>query len=343
MKGFIKACLIAVLIFLIVGILLLVVAAAGGVTRASLRLFSDQGRLGYGPVNIRIGNGISMDFGRDGDDFNYFNAADYQYSEGDTIVYNGNGNAMIVGPVTEISLESGAANYVIEASEDEFVYVDYNPKYCSLEWELGELSIEQIDTDGIGIHLGRNSQEVTIYIPEDSCFRSLSMEVSAGNMEVNTAVGADDIDIEVGAGNIYVNSPMNGKWIEVSVGAGNVDGNEKITASQYMYLEVNAGNLTLNDMECKGIFTAECNLGNLTVTGRVHDKVNASVDMGNLTLDLDGNGQNYTYRVDASLGNLHINDFDYSGINREIYLPGDEDAPTATLECGMGNMEVEIR
>lgn len=340
MKNFIKACLVAVLVFVIAGIVLLVVAAAGGVTRASLRLFSDQGRLSYGPVNIRMGDGFAVNIGNDDD---FFKDADYEYKDGDAEIYSTYGNSQVVAKVEEIYFDAAAADFVIEKSEDEFIYVEYEPENCYISYDEGTLRIERIDTDGFGINLRKKFSSATIYIPEDYYFEKMTIDVAAGNMDINTPLYAKKVNMEVGAGNISINAPVEVGILKMEVGAGNIDGYECITTEQSLELEVNAGNIYIDDMECKGSLYAECNMGNLEAAGSAYGDITAQCDVGNLTMDLIGTGEKYNYRLESSLGEVSVNGFDYAGIDSDVYLEGDPGAPMVKLSCGMGDLELDIR
>lgn len=339
MKGFIKACLVAVLVFVVAGIVLLIVAAAGGVTRASLRLFSDQGRLGYGPVNIRIGNGFSLNFG---DKSDFTNGAEVSTDEDGNIIYK-HGVCQIAGDdVKKLYLDAEAGDFEICPSEDEYFYIDADDDKFAISYTENELSVERIHEDGFGLNWMGDTSAV-IYIPEDYFFEKVTLEVSAGDMQIDTALEAKNISIEIGAGNLSIDSPISADTVKIEVGAGNVDGYDCITTREHLELEVSAGNISLDEMECQGTLYAECSMGNLEAEGKAFGDITAQCDVGNLTLDLEGTGEKYNYKLESSLGEVSINDFDYAGLDTDIYLEGDAGAPMVKLSCGVGDLEVNIR
>ena len=340
MKNFIKACLVAVLVFVVAGIVLLIVAAAGGVTRASLRLFSDQGRLSYGPVNIRMGDGFSVNIGG-----NYIGnngeTSSYTVTEdGDILLYR-HGTYSVTEQVTELDVDVAAGDFVILPSEDAYFHVDCDDK-IRVSYDDGDLKIERVDNDGVDLNF-RKIAKATVYVPAEYRLEKMTIDVAAGNMDINTPLYAKKVNMEVGAGNISINAPVEADVLKMEVGAGNIDGYACITAEQALEMEVNAGDISIEDMECKGSLYAECNMGNLEAEGKVYGDITAQCDVGNLTMNLTGTGEKYNYRLESSLGEVSVNGFDYAGIDSDVYLEGDPEAPMVKLSCGMGDLELDIR
>jgi hypothetical protein len=63
--------------------------------------------------------------------------------------------------------------------------------------------------------------------------------------------------------------------------------------------------------------------------------------MGNITMQLEGEEEDFDYELDCVTGNLRIGDTEYSGLasSREV----DNNAiKKMDLQCAMGNIEVEF-
>ncbi len=321
MKGFVKACLIAVLVFVVVGVVLLVVAVAGGVTRASLRLFSDQGRLSYGPVKIYMGDGFSVDLAGNLGGHNDSNSLDSNMvtEKGSIIVYQG-GVYVVDEPVSSLYVDVDSGDFTVLPSEDEHFYIECNKKEVQVRYEDGRLTING-DGEDHWISVGfRKAATSTIYIPSNVSLDEIAIEVDAGDLTIAGAIQADVVKIEVDAGD--------------------VDGYECITAEKSLEMEVDAGDITIDDMKCKGILSVDCDAGNIEASGKVYGDIIADCDVGKITLDLIGPGIKYHYKIDSGLGNISVNDFEYTGIDQDIYLEGDVNAPKAQLFCDVGSLEV---
>lgn len=336
MKGFIKACLIAVLVFVVAGIVLLVVAAAGGVTRASLRLFSDEGRLGYGPVKIRLDDGFSVNFGED-----EHKIVIYDNADGNGIVYSQGKYEIASQDIKELSVDVEIADFYIEESRDGSFYVQTDSSDVKVKLDGNCLDIEYDADRKFGIDIARNA-EVILFVPAGYQFDTVSLEVGAGFLNICTSLYSRDCDMTVGAGNLLIDRDITADQVKIEVGAGEADGSGCITAKEYMELSVDAGSISLDQIDCLGTLAADCGLGRLAVDGLVAGDVKAEVDVGEMELDLRSDGQKYTYKLDVGVGEIEVDDFSYSGVDNRIILEGDENAPQAELSCGVGHLEISI-
>lgn len=320
MKKFIKACLVAVLVFVIVGIVLLVVAAAGGVTRASLRLFSNQGNLSYGPVRVHVGDGFSVDLAGN---HHKIDTDTHAVNEDGTTVIQKHGTYSLNESVTELYVDVNAGDFTLLQSKDDYFYIETDEDEIQVDYESGRLTVERIDDMELiqfGFH---KTEDVTIYVPAGVTF--------------------DVICIDVGAGDVELDVPLRAKQMELDVDAGNIEASRDVTIENRLEMSVNAGNICIDQLECFGTIEAECDMGNLEIEGYAYNDMDITCNVGNVILDLMGNGQKCTYEIESSVGNVTVNGNEYSGIDNDIILEGDLGAPTVKLSCGVGNIEMDIR
>lgn len=303
MKGFVKACLVAVLVFAVAGVVLLIVAAAGGVTRASLNLLSDQGRLKYGPVRVHLGDGFAITIGEEEQE-------EGQIYEVIEAVY----------PVLELDGKSG--DFRICESHDGMFYVEAEGANVTVKTDDQKLLIQRKDTEGIIIGFV-SEPDVVVYVPAGYQFEQLLLNVEAGSLQIETALTADVVSCYVGAGSL--------------------EGDDLITAKDRMDLSVDAGKLSLDEIVCLGSLSAGCDAGSLEVEGEIYEDVIASVDAGKLELDLKDQGQEYTYKLQTDAGKIKVNGKEYKEIGRRIILESEPGAPVADLSCGAGTLEISIR
>ena len=338
MKRFIRACLVAVLVFVVAGIVLLVVAAAGGVTRASLRMFHSPGRVSYGPFHFITGDGVQVKIGGlpvvsigDGDDC----------EDGADVICN-HETYQITDEVQDLYIDAAAGSFEIRTSEDEYFYVQADDTEFQIKYKNKKLRVERTDKEVIDWNLIKDTTAI-LYVPEDYYFEELTMDVAAGDLQVNAPLTAKDVQIQVGAGNVTVNSPISADSVELDVSAGNIDGYECISTKDKMELTVNAGNISLHDIACDGPLYAECHVGNMDVVGEAGDDITAECDAGSMVLNLKGTGQKYYYKLKSGLGELSVNNVKYDGLDTDVSLEGDKGAPTAKLTCGLGDLEFHLR
>lgn len=334
MKGFIKACLIAVLIFLVAGIVLIAVAAAGGVTRASMRLFCQQDQLRYGPFRLQIGNhfwdGFSVTFWDDGVEED---AGEYSFI---TESYQVEGTSF-----STLQLDQDAGDFTICPSQTGEFYLESDWDDMLVEEKDGTLSISSKAEGSYGLAFLTDT-ETTLYVPQDAEFQQIAITVAAGDLEIDEQLSADLIRIEVGAGEVSIDAPLTAGQIIVDVNTGTLSGDDRINAREHLKLTAGMGSIELSDVFCENTLYASCAVGNLEVQGRVQGDIDASVDVGNMELELTGNGGDYNYEVDAGPGNVSINDFDYSGLKQIMKLQGDPSAQNIKLKNGVGNLELQM-
>lgn len=337
MKGFVKACLIAVLVFVVAGIVLLVVAAAGGVTRASLRLFSEQGRLGYGSMNIRLFDGFGITFGQDEPEIIIIDDSE----EGKVTVSKGT-YAIASTDVKRLQINVNAGDCCIEESKDGSFYVQGDQHTVEVDLDGDCLYVDWEVEQKIGIDFTK-SDSITVFIPAGYQFDEVTADVGAGYLDIDTSIYSKDCRFVVGAGSMSVDADVAADYVQMDVGAGEIDASGCITAADRMELTVDMGEISLDQIDCQGMLKADCSIGNLEADGWIAGNVNASVDVGDMDLKLRSDEQNYTYTLEVGVGEIEVNDYSYSGIDRKITIEGDAGAPRAELSCGVGSLEISIR
>lgn len=102
-------------------------------------------------------------------------------------------------------------------------------------------------------------------------------------------------------------------------------------------LSLGMGNLTWDDCAVKGRLRAECGMGNLSVSAPVEETA-LTTGMGNITLDLAGSQEDYTWDLTASSGTIRLN-----GETTQPYtVSGGEGKHKLSLTSGMGNVSLQF-
>lgn len=345
MKNFIKACLIAVLVFVVAGIVLLVVAAAGGVTRASLRLISEEERLNFGPVKVHIGDGFSVDLaGNLDDDWGNNKSGKYLINEEGNMILQANGVYSLNKEVTELYVDVDAGSFTFLPSEDEYFYIENSDDKIRVNYDNGRLAIER-EPDIHLVQIGfAQLEDVTIYVPEGVTFDVISIEVGAGDVEMNLPLTATSMVLDVDAGSITANDEMVAGWVEMDVDAGDMEILGALSVSERLDVSVDAGNISIDQLDCDGVMDAECDAGSIEIDGHVYNDMIVSCDAGSISVNLAGNGSDYTYEIESSVaGNVTINGNSFSGFDNDIILPSEAvNAPIVKVSCDAGDVEIDI-
>lgn len=344
MKNFIKACLIAVLVFVVAGIVLLVVAAAGGVTRASLRLLSEENRLNFGPLKVHIGDGFSVNLDRYLDDDQHRNqAGKYLINEEGEVVLLANGVYSLNKEVKELYVDVDTGDFTFLPSEDDYFYIENSDEKLSVNYVNGRLEIG-CESDIHLIQIGFNQMEdVTIYVPSGVTFDAVTLDVDSGNVDMNMPLTTKRMTVDVDTGNITFDNEVEAAFLEIDVDAGDVEAYNKLKVTDRVDMDVDVGSIVIDQLDCYGAMEAECDTGNIEINGRAGIDVTALCDVGNITMNFAGDGSKYTYHIESSMGNVTINGNDYGGLEQDIIIPCEgPSAGTVKVSCDVGNVEIDI-
>ena len=81
-------------------------------------------------------------------------------------------------------------------------------------------------------------------------------------------------------------------------------------------------------------------MGNLTYTGELHNGVEEDCGIGNITLNLDGNADEYSVDAKVGLGSVKFNGMSKSGIG--TFNCNGQQINHFSVNCGMGNVTIKI-
>lgn len=182
------------------------------------------------------------------------------------------------------------------------------------------LNIFGIHLDG-GLNIGftdKDSPKVIISVPKGTQFNKVSLEVGAGTLSASE-LNCDKLDVSVGAGTGVM---------------------EGIFVTEDADMEVGAGTLTLKNFTANKL-DLECGMGEIVMDGVVEKSCAAECGIGEISMNLKGNTEEYRYSVECGMGEVKINDDDYSGFATETEKGNGE--KVLDLECGMGSIKVQIQ
>lgn len=304
MNKFIKVCLSIVGILMAFGLVLFTVGAMFGGVHQVVDITRSGG------FNYTFSDGIihihGFDWDYDDYDEYYDNLEEYRDYEFDDL-----GD---IDDIDEVRIEIGACKLDVQSYEEDTYLVEVENVYhlkCEVDDGVLMIGSERDSFPNFG------ERRVTVYIPEDERLDDLDIKLGAGVGRVE-GIKADDISMDVGAGELT-----------------GID----LTAEE-AGLSVGAGSVTLRDCEF-GESKFNVGVGSAVYKGELTGDVKVNCGMGNVNMRLDGEREDFNYKLECAMGRIEIDRSQYSGMGN--HRREDNDAnKTMDLDCSMGNIEVDF-
>lgn len=308
MKKFTKGALITCLILFLTAIIVIV----GGVAAAGPKAFQD------GFKSVVDSNWFHIN----GWDWTFHNGDDWDSNtifKGETKDFS-----FEKSQVKELNVDSAYGHLDIKETNSDHIIVKITGKKSSTKYSCelknGELLIKgNSKIRAINLGDGR-ALDIVIMIPESLQLNKMNLNFAAGDVTVNLPKSKiENTDLDVDAGDLTVSS-LNSTDLKINIGAGEMDADHLNTKTA----------------------TIECGMGDVTVEHlTVTEKLVASVGMGEITMNLNGNKNDYNYEISCGMGNLSVGDQSYSGLSNDATIDNHAQVDVK-LDCGMGNLEVNF-
>lgn len=335
MKGFTKAALIVALVLVILGSMLCAVGMGVGFRFSDFWDQVEAGEFSIGPIKhipfIRYGNtGVSWDGWDDWD--NGWDSWGFGLGDGkfDWDAQDKEGFSFSWKDVNkiELDLDYSGVNVIENSAKDAEVQVDveYRKKGHNHKVEAymdgGTLKIKE---SGRKRNVRDDSSRVDLQIPTEMIDR----------------IWLKEIDLKQGKGYIYVEAPLTAKEISIKVGAGECEVINKLTAQEEMVVSVDAGEMSLEELEAKKLKLGG-GVGELTVGLIRADTIEIDGGVGEIEVTAAGKETDYSYDVNCGVGSVEIGDHEYSGLSSggTVQNAGDK---KIDIDCGVGSVEVSFQ
>lgn len=210
------------------------------------------------------------------------------------------------GEIHDLDIRINAAEVLIK--EGTSFSVESNLKHLKVEEKGGLLTIEETKKF-TGTY---NGAVLTVYVPAGTVFdevdlvtgagkltvdalrsKTLSFELGAGDVCIDSLVAMEDADIEGGAGRITISSGAL-KDLDLDMGVGQLNLTSALTGDCQLDLGVGESNLTLVGSKEDYKLDLEKGIGNITVDGKNVSYYGSS-----------GNGANQV-EINGGIGAIHI-------------------------------------
>ena len=190
-----------------------------------------------------------------------------------------------------------------------------------------ELLIQEYDGDKIRVNVANDAKN-DVVVKETSGKITIT-DTRSGNVKKKTQIKVivpsgkdfDTISLGVDMGTIDLECDLKVQELSVEVGAGEFSGYGNITAA-YCDLQVGAGTIDIDQLDIQ--------------------KLNADCSAGEIDMVVTGKEKDYNYDLSCGMGEINLEDSEYSGIGIEKNISNEGARKDMVLECGMGEIDVEF-
>ena len=190
-----------------------------------------------------------------------------------------------------------------------------------------ELLIQEYDGDKIRVNVANDAKN-DVVVKETSGKITIT-DTRSGNVKkkkqikviVPSGKDFDTISLGVDMGTIDLECDLKVQELSVEVGAGEFSGYGNITAA-YCDLQVGAGTIDIDQLDIQ--------------------KLNADCSAGEIDMVVTGKKKDYNYDLSCGMGEINLEDSEYSGIGIEKNISNEGARKDMVLECGMGEIDVEF-
>lgn len=310
MKKFMKVCFILAMVLIIVGCVFYMV---GRNTEGRERMDEVLNQISGDRIHLDLENGWGAwitDNVYDINDTSMFRD-DYEIWQGDV-----EKQRICQGDFYELDLEIGGSMVEIDRSGDEYAYIKAeNAGKLQAYLEEGVLYVKSVRPSSLSDEI-KNSR-ITLYLPEDCRLVVMDVSLGAGQLKAKE-LQVDEVIAEIGAGQLQLEN-VEAINMELSLGAG----------------EIIAKKVSLSTL------SAQIGAGNLEFSGAIRENAEIECSMGNVSMKLEGDKQDFNYDLNCVAGNMEIGKDKYSGaaVEKEIDNGAEK---YINIDCSMGNVEVDF-
>ena len=190
-----------------------------------------------------------------------------------------------------------------------------------------ELLIQEYDGDKIRVNVANDAKN-DVVVKETSGKITIT-DTRSGNVKkkkqikviVPSGKDFDTVSLGVDMGTIDLECDLKVQELSVEVGAGEFSGYGNITAAN-CDLQVGAGTIDIDQIDVQ--------------------KLNADCGAGEIDMVVTGKEKDYNYDLSCGMGEINLEDSEYSGIGIEKNISNEGARKDMVLECGMGEIDVEF-
>lgn len=235
-------------------------------------------------------------------------------------------NTFVADDVRSLELRVAAASVQTREMADQKIRVEaqnVRADLYSCEIHSGKL-IVRYKMDGL-VHLRgfrQDDAKITLYLPAKLALEQIGLEIGAGSVYLDaTQLACTKMEVELGAG----------KWHAA-----------QLSVTDGLSVEIGAGKATMEDVTT-GRVEIECGVGSFAYRGRVDGDIRVNCGVGNCSFELENKESDFNYNVSCAVGSVRINNGRVSSFASGTSFKNESAIGTATLECGIGNIEFRTK
>ena len=190
-----------------------------------------------------------------------------------------------------------------------------------------ELLIQEYDGDKIRVNVANDAKNDVVV--KETSGKIMITDTRSGNVKKKKQIKVsipsvkefDTVSLGVDMGTIDLECDLKVQELSVEVGAGEFSGYGNITAA-YCDLQVGAGTIDIDQLDIQ--------------------KLNADCGAGEIDMVVTGKEKDYNYDLSCGMGEIDLEDSEYSGLGIEKNISNEGARKDMVLECGMGEIDVEF-
>ena len=190
-----------------------------------------------------------------------------------------------------------------------------------------ELLIQEYDGDKIRVNVANDAKNDVVV--KETSGKIMITDTRSGNVKkkkqikviVPSGKDFDTVSLGVDMGTIDLECDLKVQELSMEVGAGEFSGYGNITAA-YCDLQVGAGTIDIDQLDIQ--------------------KLNADCGAGEIDMVVTGKEKDYNYDLSCGMGEINLEDSEYSGLGIEKNISNEGAKKDMVLECGMGEIDVEF-
>lgn len=190
-----------------------------------------------------------------------------------------------------------------------------------------ELLIQEYDGDKIRVNVANDAKNDVVV--KETSGKIMITDTRSGNVKkkkqikviVPSGKDFDTVSLGVDMGTIDLECDLKVQELSMEVGAGEFSGYGNITAA-YCDLQVGAGTIDIDQLDIQ--------------------KLNADCGAGEIDMVVTGKEKDYNYDLSCGMGEINLEDSEYSGLGIEKNISNEGARKDMVLECGLGEIDVEF-
>ncbi|MEG1504995.1 MAG: DUF4097 family beta strand repeat-containing protein [Lachnospiraceae bacterium] len=226
-------------------------------------------------------------------------------------------------------------DFGIYRNQEEFYYDDpeEGQEYVMASKEFDNVKSLDVDVQWVSLSIEQyDGAKIKVESDMEEPFQSY---IEENELHIATSKGhRDNLERSI---TIYVPRTMELQEASIQVGKGElfIDG---IKAND-LELTVGAGRAEVSQFQSNQ-FSITVGAGEADVTGSVASEVDGECGVGTLNLTLSGTKQEYNYEIECGLGEIRIEEEEYSGISDKKV--NNQGMKNIDLTCGLGTVSVDF-